>query len=231
MAARFRAQLLSGMPAGSAGEVVHRLLAVQGQDPRGARLSIRSRSAGVSAADVDRALTDDRSMLITWLNRGTLHLVGAEEYWWLHPLTTPRLVTAARRRLEQEGMSEPATERGIDLIVSALAGGPLTRRQLGSALAGAGLPGGGQALLFTLFLASCRGLTVRGPMIGGEQAYVLVRDWLGLPRQRWSATSRWPNSLADTCSGMPRPTTGTWRSGLDFRSGTPAGGSPRSRPS
>jgi hypothetical protein len=30
-------------------------------------------------------------------------------------------------------------------------------------------------------LASLRGLVVRGPMIGREHAYVLVRDWLGEP--------------------------------------------------
>jgi len=32
-----------------------------------------------------------------------------------------------------------------------------------------------------LMLASLRGLIVRGPMIGREHAYVLVRDWLGEP--------------------------------------------------
>ena len=31
-------------------------------------------------------------------------------------------------------------------------------------------------------LASLRGLIVRGPMRGREQAYVLARDWLGAPR-------------------------------------------------
>jgi len=40
---RFSAQLLSGPPARSAVAVTERLLAVQGQDPRGARLAIRSR--------------------------------------------------------------------------------------------------------------------------------------------------------------------------------------------
>jgi hypothetical protein len=32
-----------------------------------------------------------------------------------------------------------------------------------------------------LALATLRGLTVRGPMRGGEQAFVLARDWLGAP--------------------------------------------------
>ena len=69
--------------------MAERLLAVQGQDPRGVRLAIRARTPGLSSADVDRALTEERSVLITWLNRGTLHLVRSEDYPWLHALTTP----------------------------------------------------------------------------------------------------------------------------------------------
>ncbi len=33
-----------------------------------------------------------------------------------------------------------------------------------------------------LSLASLRGLILRGPMLGAEHAYVLVRDWLGEPK-------------------------------------------------
>ena len=80
IAERLTAQLLSGPPARDPVTVAERLLAVQGQDPRGARLAIRARTTGLTAADVDRALTEDRSLLITWLNRGTLHLVRSEDY-------------------------------------------------------------------------------------------------------------------------------------------------------
>ena len=63
-AERCAAQLLSGGPAGSAGEVAGRLLAIQAQDLRGARLAIRARSAGLSASDVDSALAR-RSLVVT----------------------------------------------------------------------------------------------------------------------------------------------------------------------
>ena len=84
LAERLSAQLLSGPRAGNLDDVVGRLLAVQAQDPRGARLAIRARSVGLSARDVDAALTEDRSIVISTLNRGTLHLVRHEDYWWLH---------------------------------------------------------------------------------------------------------------------------------------------------
>ena len=180
LAERLTAQLLAGPPARDPVAVAERLLAVQGQDPRGARLAVRARTAGLTAADVDRALTDERALLITWLNRGTLHLVRSEDYPWLHALTTPPLFTANARRLAQEGVTPEDAERGVALIERSLAGdGPLTREQLGERLAAAGVPAKGQALVHLLMLASLRGLTVRGPMAGGRHAYVLVRDWLG----------------------------------------------------
>ena len=44
----------------------------------------------------------------------------------------------------------------------------------------ADVPTAGQALVHVLFYASLQGVCVRGPMVGGEQAFVLVRDWLVL---------------------------------------------------
>jgi hypothetical protein len=158
--------------------VVEQLLAVQGQDPRGARLSVRARSTGLSARDVDRALTDDRTLLITWLNRGTLHLIRAEDLPLLHALTTPQLHTGNLRRLAQEGVTGGDVDRGVEVVVRALGDGPQTRPQLRERLASGGVPTAGQALVHVLMRTCLLGHAVRGPMVGAEHAYVLVRDWL-----------------------------------------------------
>lgn len=180
IAQRLTAQLLAGPPARDAVAVAERLLAIQGQDGRGARLAIRSRTTGLGASDVDRALTDDRSLLITWLNRGTLHLVRREDYPWLHALTTPSLHTSNARRLEQEGVTPAAAERGVGVVENALADeGPLNRDLLRERLTTAGVHADGQALIHILLLATLRGLIVRGPMVDGRHAFVLVSDWLG----------------------------------------------------
>jgi len=180
-AQRCAAQLLCGEPARSVEEVARRLLAIQAQDPRGARLTVRARSAGLSAADVDAAL-GRRSLIVCWLNRGTLHLVQAEDYWWLHPLTAPQMRAGNARRLAQEGVPPDDAERGVAVLTAALASdGPLTRSELRERIAAAGVRTEGQALVHTLELASIRGLIVRGPVTGREQAFVLVSDWLGAP--------------------------------------------------
>jgi Winged helix DNA-binding domain len=141
---------------------------------------VRARSEGVTAADVERALTEDRSLLVSWLNRGTLHLVRSEDYALIQAVTTPPLRAASRRRLAQEGVPPDDAERGVATIVKALADeGPLTGDALRERVAPTGVRAQGQALYHLLFSASLDGLVVRGPMAGRKQAYVLVRDWLG----------------------------------------------------
>ena len=179
-AARLTAQGLSGAPATSVHDVVERLLAVQGQDGRGFRLAVRSRSTGLSASDVDQALAE-RRLVVSWLNRGTLHLVRAEDWPWLHALTTPQLRTGNTRRLQQEGVDPAAARRGVDVVRRALEDGPMTRAQLREVVAAADVPVAGQALVHLLGLATLDGVCVRGPMVDGGQAFVAVRDWLGEP--------------------------------------------------
>lgn len=171
--------MLSGPPGDSPGSVVGHLLAVQAQDERAFRLAVRSRTRGLLATDVDRAL-DQRRLVVTWLNRGTLHLVRAEDYRWLHTLTAPRVVARVERRLRQLGVDAGQTERGVATIVGSLESeGPLTRHQLRDRLSDDGVPTGGQALVHLLAITSLRGLTVRGPMVDGRHAFVSVADWLG----------------------------------------------------
>ena len=180
IAERLTSQLLAGEPARDPVAVVERLLAVQGQDPRGARLAVRARSSGLCASDVDRALTEDRSLLITWVNRGTLHLIRREDYAWLHALTTPQLFTGNARRLSEEGVPPDDAERAVSVVERALADdGPLTRQELKQRIDEAGVRTERQALVHILMNASLRGLIIRGPMRGRHHAYALVRDWLG----------------------------------------------------
>jgi hypothetical protein len=179
---RLRAQMLTGSPARSVEDVVGRLLAVQAQDGRGFRLAVRSRSSGLSALDVERALSERRTLVVAWLNRGTLHLVRASDYWWLRSLTAPRLTAGNARRLGQEGVSPLLADRGVTVIMDQLAAhGPRTRGELRVALDAAGVPTAGQALVHLLVAASLRHPVVRGPVRNGEHCFVDAPSWLGDP--------------------------------------------------
>jgi hypothetical protein len=177
---RSAAQLLAGAAALPPRDAVAHLLAVQAQDLRAARLALRARGAAEHAADVDAALTEERSLVVSWLMRGTLHLVAAEDFAWLLALTAPLAASTTRRRLRQLGVSEAIAERAVVTVEQRLADeGPLTRRELAERLTAVGIRTEGQVLPHLLALAAGRGTIALGPLRAGEQGFVLVRDWLG----------------------------------------------------
>ena len=70
------------------------------------------------------------------------------------------------------------------MIEAALADdGPMTRAQLRDQLDAGGLRTEGQAFIHLACSRCLRGVAVRGPMVGRQHAYVLVRDWVGEPPQ------------------------------------------------
>ena len=179
LTARLAAQRLSGPPAADPLEATRHLLAIQAQDPKGARLAVRARTRGGHASNTDRAL-NERALVITWANRGTLQLIAADDEPLLHALTTPQLRTQSDRRLTQEGVTPAAAKRGVAAIAKALeSDGPMTRGEIRALLKRKRIPTAGQALVHVLFRATLDGLIVRGPMIEREHAFVLARDWLG----------------------------------------------------
>ena len=181
LASRLDAHLLGRHRAGTPEEVVERLVAVQAQDPRAFRLAIRARSLGCTVASVEDALSVHRTLVVSWLCRGTLHLVGAAEYWWLHRLTAPRQLTANARRLSQLGVDDAQVDAAVDLILAEVQRAPKTRAELAAAVDGGGLPSSGPIIVHLLAAASFRAHLVRGPMRGGEHCFVDAEHWLHRP--------------------------------------------------
>jgi hypothetical protein len=173
-------------------EVVRRLLAVQAQDLPAARRALRARTRGLTAAAVNAALSDERSIVRGWLGRGTLHMVAAEDYPWMLALTAPTQTTNNRRRLAEEGVAEADADRAMRVIERALADeGPLTRRELRERVAAQGIRTEGQAMPHLLGRAVLRGIAMLGPMRGTQQAVVLARDWIGAaPPSRLAGAGR-----------------------------------------
>jgi Winged helix DNA-binding domain len=196
-------------PPGAPEDVVRHLLAVQAQDLRAARLALRARADGFGAAEVDGALGG--SLAITWLMRGTLHLVAVEDLPWLLALTAPTRFATSRRRLAQEGVPPADAERAVALIERTLADGPATRAGLADRLAAAGIRTAGQATPHLLMLAALRGVAV----LVGDATFALAQDVVGAapaPRpdglaelaRRWLA-AHGPATAADLAgwAGLP----------------------------
>src|SRR5438876_400333 len=111
--ARTAAQRLHGPDRRSVPDLVSHLTGVQAQVPPAASLALRARRAGLTAAAVDRARTRDRSIVLCWAMRGTLHLIVAEDHAWLGPPETKMdpeaaLKDLAVRYLRSHAPAEPA---------------------------------------------------------------------------------------------------------------------------
>ena len=180
-ARRWAAQWLDRASGRSPAAVAGAVLAIQAQDASAARRALRARAAGLDAAGVDAALADG-SLVVSWLMRGTLHLVRAEDLPWLHALTAPGRFPASTRRLGQLGVAPDAADRAVALIERAIADdGPQRRDELVDRLVAAGLPAAGQAPAHLLGLAALRGVVVLDGGGGGPARYALWRDRLAAP--------------------------------------------------
>jgi Winged helix DNA-binding domain len=159
--------------------LVKELCGIQAQDARAATLALRTRSAGLIAADVERARVQERTIIRTWGQRGTLHLLATEDLGWLLPLFGPVFIAGSRRRRAELGLDEDTCTRGIRVIRDVLAShGPLTRAELVEQLAIHGIRIEGQARPHLLSRAALEGIICLGPDRGTEPTYVLLSDWV-----------------------------------------------------
>lgn len=108
--------------------------------------------------------------------RGILHLIGAEDYAWLVPITTEPSLANAHRRLDQERVS---AAQAMPLIWQMLEReGPMTRAEIAERLQRKGIRTAGQAIAHLVWLAAAQGALCYGPDRDGERCFVLVEDWL-----------------------------------------------------
>ncbi|MCY4020733.1 MAG: winged helix DNA-binding domain-containing protein [Chloroflexi bacterium] len=163
----------------SVASLVQRLCALQSQEWPSAQLAIAARTPGITHEDLRRAREVDRSFVLTWSLRGTLHLVAAEDIGGQLALFGQRAISGTNRRYQQLGLSEIIREKSLDHIAEILAkDGPLIRAELAEKLGARRLPVAGQAIHHLVRYAALRGLICFGPERAGDLTYTLLAEWL-----------------------------------------------------
>ena len=176
---RLEAQGLGARRWRTAAEVARGCGAVQAQDRMGELLAVRARSQGLTAAALERARTEQRSVARTWLHRGTLHLAPAEDLRWLLALLGEAMDRKALKRRADLGIDAEAYEGAMAAMRRALSGGAaLSRAELVERVREAGLPHEGQVVPHLLRSASLTGMVCFGPTVEGTDTHVLIADWL-----------------------------------------------------
>ncbi|WP_433293210.1 winged helix DNA-binding domain-containing protein [Actinoplanes sp. CA-030573] len=178
---RLSSLLLRGNAPASVGEIVSWFGAMQSQDANSMLWSLGARLPGWTLGDVNDAL-EKREVLRTWPMRGTVHLVPAVDAHWMLDLMGVRALAGAEKRRETLGLDLATSERAVELLGSALAGGGrLTRSECLEALRSGGVEVSGQRGYHLLWYASQRGVTAIAPHVGKEQTFVLLDEWVPAP--------------------------------------------------
>jgi hypothetical protein len=167
------------MGADAAG-IARAVCGLQAQSFDAARHQLRVRGTGVTAAAVDGAFAEERTIVRTWLMRGTLHLCAADDVRWLVETLGPVIDRLGAARRANLGLDDATCRRGLAVIRKALAHGPMARRELRKRLVTAGVleEPVGQALIHLLFHAAAFGVICCGPRMGNDDSFVLLDDWV-----------------------------------------------------
>ncbi len=181
---RLRQQKLARADGASPADVVRWLGAVQAQDYAGARWALGLRVKGATDGDVQRAF-DAGAILRTHLLRPTWHFVAPEDIRWVQTLTAPRVHAANRSYYRKLGLDDRLLARSRTIVEQSLAGGTyLTRHELASALARAGIVAAGQRLAFLVMHAELEQAICSGPRRGAQFTYALLAERAPLARAR-----------------------------------------------
>lgn len=188
---RMRSQQLSTpRPEQTPKEVLRQIFAVQAQELPASYLSLRARSGGFTADQVEHERQFGSEICWRWSLRGTLHLITVEDARWLIPLFSTDLVAWDRLRLTQLGYTEKTAQKGMEVIRRAIEQhGELTRVEIAQFLKGHNLPFEGQATVHILFRAVCEGAICAGVDRVKKPTYTLFEKRYGAlePRPRVEA--------------------------------------------
>jgi len=151
--------------------------AVQAQDYRAAKwaLAVRMRGA-VTDAYIERAFNDAR-IVRTHVMRPTWHFVSATDIRWLLALTAPRVHRAIAFGRRQNDLPDATVRRAARVIERSLSKRAcMTRPELGSCLAAAGIRATGVRLAIAVIYAELEGLICSGPLRGSQHTYMLLEQ-------------------------------------------------------
>lgn len=205
---RLHNQHLTASPFTRPEQLVSHLVAMQSQVWDMAKWAIGLRLPDATDASVEAAFNEGR-ILRTHVLRPTWHFVAPADIRWLLALSGPRVTAFNGSMARKLGLGRALFNRGNDAVSKALEGGKfLTRAQLQTALAEAGIRVEGQHLAYVVMQAELDGVLCSGPRLGRQFSYALLDERVpptpALPRdealaelaRRYFAT-RGPATLAD----------------------------------
>lgn len=148
--------------------------AMQAQDYAGVKWAIGLRCFAATEAAVEQAVVS-KTIVRTWLMRGTLQMVTVVDLRWMLPLLAPRIITQSTRRYQQLELNEATFSRSFDALTKALQGNQqLTRSEAMLILNQAGISTNGQRGYHILRRAGLEGLLCLGGLKEMQETLILL---------------------------------------------------------
>jgi hypothetical protein len=167
---------LSHSPFENAVDAVSHLGAVQAQDFTAAKWALGLRIRNATDKEIERAFNDGKILRIHVL-RPTWHFVLPEDVHWMLELTAPRVKSFLKNYNRKLGLDDALFARSNAMIIAALEGyNYLTRQELKSILADAGIETDVQRLAHIVAWAELDGLICSGPRRGKQFTYALLEE-------------------------------------------------------
>lgn len=161
--------------------VVRWMGALQAQEEHHAKAAIGLRLRDGTLGMIDTAI-DERRIVRTWIMRGTLHFVAADDLWWMQQLLAEGVMRKAAGNFLLGGLDPQTLARANVVLKAALEGaGPLLRTELVERLTAAGIDMKGPLSSRILCNAAYAGLVCMGPTRGKQETFVWLEDWVPRP--------------------------------------------------
>lgn len=203
-------------------EVTAWLGAMQGQDYVGALWAVGLRLPHATNTQIEQAILDE-TIIRTWVMRGTLHLVAAEDARWMVELLAARVLSKMAARHRELEIDAAVTKQSNDLLAHTLRDRKQhTRKELFAVLEAAEISTKGQRGVHLLQCASYAGLICQGVQRRNDPTFMalhtngrkLTRDESVVELVRRYFTSHGPSTEQEFASWSGLTLTDT-RAGLD----------------
>ena len=160
-------------------DMVRWMTAVQAQDFLAALWAIGIRVKNSYESDIEDAIAN-RSIVRTWLLRGTIHFVSSQDIRWIHDLVSPRLIASNANFLAKNlQLDSDVFQKSREVISKALEGGQhLIRKDLYNELKSADISISDLRGLHILHRLALEGVICFGPREGKQHTFVLLDEWI-----------------------------------------------------
>ncbi len=160
-------------------DMVRWMTAVQAQDFLSSLWAIGIRVRNVCESDIEDAIAD-KTIVRTWLLRGTLHFVSSQDIRWILDSISPRIIESNANILEKNlQLDNNVYKKSFEVIINALEGGKhLKRKDLYNELKSAKIDISDLRGIHILHRLAMEGIICYGPRDGKQQTFVLLDEWI-----------------------------------------------------